>query len=493
MNLGESWALLRKLIPVLALEYMLTVSENKYFDRKSARIKPTDLAQDISGFANADGATIVIGINDKTRKLEGINAVGEAHINELVNACNTCCRPMPECREEFLDIINSDGQPDRLLLLHIAPSKERIIRTTSDQTYLRIGDKTKPIVGENLRNLEYSKGTRHYEDEFHLYARIEDMDHELLGKYKSSIGAAEMSDEQVLKTRGFLQQVNGEWRLTNAAVLLFAENIRQFYPNCRVRFLRYDGVEAKVGVAINLIKDVSIEYPLLRLIDKTNEFIRNQLRDFTRLNTATGKFEMIPEYPEFAWAEGVINAITHRDYAMTGLFIKVTMFDDRLEIESPGQLPGIVTLKTIRESRFSRNPTISRVLTECGWVRELNEGVPRIYADMKEFFLDEPEYSEPPGRVRLVLRNNIVARQLRQTDSTVNAIGQEAWEQLDELERKLMVCLSSRGAQSTTQLARILEKSDASIRRRLNNLLQQKLIKANGNSHDPMRTYQLLI
>ncbi len=482
-----------KINPILTLEYMLTVSENKYFDRKSARIKPTDLAQDISGFANADGATIAIGINDKTRELEGINAVGETHVNELVNACNTCCRPMPECREEFLDIINSDGQPDRLLLLHIAPSKERIIRTTSDQTYLRIGDKTKPIVGENLRNLEYSKGARHYEDEFHFYARIEDMDRELLGKYKSSIGAAEMSDEQVLKARGFLQQVNGEWHLTNAAVLLFAENIRQFYPNCRVRFLRYDGVEAKVGIAINLIKDVSIEYPLLRLIDKTNEFIRNQLRDFTRLNTSTGKFEMIPEYPEFAWAEGVINAITHRDYAMTGLFIKVTMFDDRLEIESPGQLPGIVTLKTIRESRFSRNPTISRVLTECGWVRELNEGVPRIYADMKEFFLDEPEYSEPQGRVRLVLRNNIIARQIRQTDSTVNAIGQEAWEKLDELERKLMVCLSARGAQSTTQLARILEKSDASIRRRLNNLLQQNLIKANGNSHDPMRTYQLLI
>ena len=481
-----------KINPVLTLEYMLTVSENKYFDRKSARIKPTDLAQDISGFANADGATIAVGINDKTRKLEGINAVGEAHVNELVNACNTCCRPMPECREEFLDIVNSDGQPDRLLLLHIAPSKERIIRTTSDQTYLRIGDKTKPIVGENLRNLEYSKGTRHYEDEFHLYARIEDLDHELLGKYKSSIGAAEMSDEQVLKARGFLQQVNGEWHLTNAAVLLFAENIRQFYPNCRVRFLRYDGVEAKVGVAINLIKDVSIEYPLLRLIDKTNEFIRNQLRDFTRLNTATGKFEMIPEYPEFAWAEGVINAITHRDYAMTGLFIKVTMFDDRLEIESPGQLPGIVTLKTIRESRFSRNPTISRVLTECGWVRELNEGVPRIYADMKEFFLDDPEYSEPQGRVRLVLRNNIIARQIRQTDSTVNAIGQEAWDKLDELERKLLVCLSARGAQSRLQISNYLDEPGKTITTHLRHLIDMNLVKAHGNRTSPKRSYEIV-
>ena len=479
--------------PLLTLDYIRNEPENKYFDRKDVRIKPTDLAQDISGFANAEGATIVIGINDKTRELEGINSAGESHINELINAANSCCRPMPAVREEFLDIINSKGKPDRLLLLHIAPSKEQIIRTTSDQTYLRIADKTKPIVGENLRNLEYSKGARHYEDEFHLYARLEDMDTELLEKYKSCIGAEGMANEQVLRARGFLQQVNGEWRLTNAAVLLFARNIRQFYPNCRVRFLRYDGTESKVGTSINLIKDETIEHPLMRIIEKAKEFIRTQLRDFTRLNTTTGKFEVIPEYPEFAWVEGITNAIVHRDYSMTGLFIKVTMYDDRLEIESPGQLPGIVTLKNIRESRFARNPTISRTLTECGWVRELNEGVPRIYADMKDFFLDEPEYSEPQGRVRLVLRNNIVARQLRQTDSTVNVIGQEAWERLDELERKLMVCLSARGAQSTAQLVKHIEISGTTIKRHLRRLLEMNLIKANGNLHDPNRTYQLLI
>ena len=108
--------------PLLTLDYIRNEPENKYFDRKDARIKPTDLAQDISGFANAEGATIVIGVNDKTRELEGINSAGESHINELINAANSCCRPMPAVREEFLDIINSKGKPDRLLLLHIAPS-----------------------------------------------------------------------------------------------------------------------------------------------------------------------------------------------------------------------------------------------------------------------------------------------------------------------------------------------------------------------------------
>ena len=163
---------------------------------------------------------------------------------------------------------------------------------------------------------------------------------------------------------------------------------------------------AGVGTSINIIKDVSIEYSLLRLIDKAKEFIATQLREFTKLNAMTGKFDVVPEYPEFAWIEGITNAICHRDYAMTGAFIKVCMFDDRLEITSPGQLPDVVTLENICETRFSRNPVISRVLTDCKWVRELNEGVPRIYADMKEFFLDEPIFSEPPGYVKLVLKNS---------------------------------------------------------------------------------------
>ena len=67
---------------------------------------------------------------------------------------------------------------------------------------------------------------------------------------------------------------------------------------------------------------------------------------------------------------------------MTGSYIKVSMFDDRLEILSPGKLPSIVTIDNIRDTRFSRNPRIARVLTEFGWVRELNEGVKRIYEDM---------------------------------------------------------------------------------------------------------------
>ena len=90
------------------------------------------------------------------------------------------------------------------------------------------------------------------------------------------------------------------------------------------------------------------------------------------------------------------------------------MFDDRLEIESPGKLPNIVNIENIQTTRYSRNPRIARVLTEFGWVRELNEGVKRIYSDMSAFYLEPPVYSEPEQSVKLTLKNNIEMRTMRQ-------------------------------------------------------------------------------
>ena len=80
----------------------------------------------------------------------------------------------------------------------------------------------------------------------------------------------------------------------------------------------------------------------------------SQLREFTMLNSQTGKFQVVPEYPEFAWQEGIVNVVTHREYAMSGSYIKVSMYDDRLEIESPGKLPNIVTVANIRDTTLTR-------------------------------------------------------------------------------------------------------------------------------------------
>lgn len=122
-----------------------------------------------------------------------------------------------------------------------------MVRISNDRTYLRIGDKSKEMLRENLRNLEYAKGFRHFEDEINQNATIEDLDENLINAYKKRIGAEEIETNQILAARGFIQNRGGNEYLTNAAVLLFAKNIMKFNMNCRIRFIRIDGWEMQVG------------------------------------------------------------------------------------------------------------------------------------------------------------------------------------------------------------------------------------------------------
>lgn len=301
-----------------------------------------------------------------------------------------------------------------------------------------------------------------------------------------------MSIEQVLRARGFLRKRGDNEYLTNAAVLLFAQNILQFYPNCRIRFIRYEGNSAQVGTSINIIRDVNIELPILRIIDETKRFISSQLREFTALNQKSGKFQIVPEYPEFAWLEGIVNAVTHREYGLSGSYIRITMFDDRLEILSPGKLPNLVTIDNIKETRYSRNPRIARVLMDFGWVRELNEGVKRIYADMNEFFLEEPIYTEPEQSVKLVLKNNIMVRTMRQTTHIETKVDGDVWNQLDDLEKKILTYMGSKSSVTRSELEIYTDKKGRTIMMRLNHLIDLSLVKRNGHPNDPTQTYELI-
>jgi ATP-dependent DNA helicase RecG len=144
------------------------------------------------------------------------------------------------------------------------------------------------------------------------------------------------------------------------------------------------------------------------------------LREETTLDVATGRFVTVTDIPRFAWLEAIVNAVTHRSYSMQGDHIRISVFDDRVEVHNPGQLPGPVRLDNIRHTRFSRNPRIARALAELGIVQELNEGVPRMFDEMARAGLPEPQFSLTESGFKVVLRRfgeDEKARLLRITES----------------------------------------------------------------------------
>jgi len=164
----------------------------------------------------------------------------------------------------------------------------------------------------------------------------------------------------------------------------------------------------RTGAEFNVVKDKNFDLPLLRLVPEAKRFISDQLEERTTLES-DGRFHTYPEYPEFAWVESITNAVCHRQWGLRGDYILVSKYDDRLEIKSPGRLPNIVTVDNIFTTRFARNPLISRVLTEMELVRELNEGIPRVFKEMKEAGLPEPKIVETAANVTVILYNEKAA------------------------------------------------------------------------------------
>lgn len=160
------------------------------------------------------------------------------------------------------------------------------------------------------------------------------------------------------------------------------------------------------------------------------------------------------------------------------------MFDDRLEILSPGKLGGFVTLDTMKTKRYSRNPQIARVLNELGIVRELNEGVKRIYSEMQSFFLKDPIYSEPDmNSVLLVLENNIVMRSKRKEENMLKSdIIQEKWDSLNYLEQKVLSTIYDKGEITSEETAKLIDRGKTTAVRLLNRLIDMNLIVWVGTS-----------
>lgn len=465
----------------ITVEYLINAKENLYFDRKRAKISLQDLANEIASFANANGGVIAIGISDNGI-IDGFKKYGIDKLNDFQKVVSTYLNPSPIYKCEILDVKNDKNEDDSILLFHIESTHNYIVRNNKDEVYFREGDSSVKLSYDQIRSLEYETRERDFENEIISDSSIDDIDSEMLDIYKKKIGT-KLSDVMFLKARGFLKEKDGNLYLTKAGMLLFGKNPSVYLPSARVRIIKFEGITMQVGNKMNIIKDITFDSCLYKTIINATNFIKTQLREFTHLNK-NGQFEVIPEYPEFAWFEGVVNAITHRDYSNYGEHITVKLFDDRLEICNPGKLGGFVTLETMTTRRYSRNPQISRVLNELEIVKELNEGVKRIYSEMREFFLKDPIYSEPNNNsVLLVLENNIVMRSQRKEESLLtNANISKIWNELNFLERKVLITIYDKGEMTSEEVSILINRGKTTSVKMLNKLIDMKLIEWTGTS-----------
>ena len=365
----------------MTIQEIVTRKEDQTFDCKSIQIEPKALANSIVAFANADGGVIAVGVSDKSRMIEGVNQ-DVIKLNDLLRVPFDFCNPSVSVTCTYVACTDKDGNDNRILLMHI-PASSSLHTNQADEAFMRVGDKSRKLTFDERVQLMYDKGERSFEDTVVYGAMIDDIEMDAVAKYVNILGYSKSPIEYLRENNHFVtKNKNGEEVVSVACMLLFGRNPQNYLPRARTRFIRFNGVDEKVGTEMNVIKDVVFEGTILEQIKKTVEYLETQVAEHTYLDQS-GVFITRRDYPKFVIQEMVVNACCHRAYNIKGTEIQIKMFDDRIVIESPGKLPGMVRPSNIRNTHFSRNPKIAAFLKTYRYVKEYGEGVDRMCRELE--------------------------------------------------------------------------------------------------------------
>ncbi len=461
-----------KINTLVTKEYLQAQVENQYFERKGLGekdIKPAKIAEELIGMLNADGGILVFGVaddgtienlNDLGNKLDGYRTL----IFDFIHpACNV-----------KLEEVEIDGK--LIFLFHVEQELERVFCIKDNKKhFLRVHDSNRLLDLDRIKKLEYDKSIRRFEEEIVKGFEQEDLDQELLQEYKLKLNY-KGSILDLLVKRHLATKKAEEYLFKNALVLLFASDPEKYITSASVRYIRYEGTEALTGVSHNVVKDERFENNVPRLIDEIKAFLKASFKDYHFLDMESGRFKKVPEYPEEAWLEGIVNALCHRSYNVQGNAIYIKHFDDRLEISNSGPLPAQVTIENIKSERFARNPRLARVLEDLGYVRQLNEGVSRIYESMEKSMLSIPEYHEKNGTIYLILRNKISGHSKTIHNSGIQKI-EKNWNQYNNTQKRILNFLFFHHKGTLVDFAKNIDVNEKRIRIYLNEFSDQKIIE----------------
>lgn len=453
--------------PDEALNQLSVAPESQWFERKSGRVQAKDLAVALVALANAEGGSVVVGL-----EAGSVRAAGTARANDLRQAAMGWTLPTVRVRiEEFV----VPGDSEVLLIFRVDPG-QRVHELPNGDCYLRVGDESRKLTFAQRQELEYDRGVAPY-DGTPAGISMSRLSKIQLESYRAAIGSATTRD--MLHARGLLTPDD---KITVAAYLLFADHPQDLFPQAHVRVLRYTEVDRGTGSSLSLDDqgDVRCEGSLPMQVTAAAEAIERFLPR-RRVLTPGGRFEGQPVIPRDAWLEGMVNAVLHRSYSAAGDHIRVEIFPDRMEISSPGRFPGLVDpTRPLEITRYARNPRIARVCSDLGIAQELGEGIRRIYAEMRRRGLTDPIYSQTAAGVRLLL-------------TAADAVPKEVLQRLPSGARRVLDELRRAGRPlGTGQLAELLGIARPTAGRHLTTLRDYGLVAWEGDSpRDPRATWRL--
>lgn len=480
----------------MSIEIYKLIGEATAYDKKQMlEIKrPKSWIKSVSAFANGEGGTLIFGISDDDQIIGLEDAESDAE--KISEEIKTKLDPVPVVNLEYKEI---DGK--RLILLHVYPGQETPYYYIGDKqrlAFVRIGNESVTADRIQLKTLVLKGSGRTY-DSLPSNYRFEDMAFSKLRSVHYKRLQRSFDDSEFVSW-GIVDE-NGN--LTNAGALLADESpVRQ----SRIFCTRWNGMDMTSGLG-EAIDDVELEGCVIGQLQDAVSFVRNN--SHKKWWKENDHREELPDYPERAVTEAIANAIIHRDYLQMGSEIHIDMYDDRLEIYSPGGMMDgrlIQQLDPLTVPSKRRNPLLADFFSRLGLMERRGSGMKKIIDSYKKFEVlhnfHAPEFNSNASEFHVVLWNlnyedkNGVSNDANCIDEFVNENEQFANQQNEfanngeqfvksrkeflKASRMIYNLISANPRITTVQMAEKLKLSQRQVQKYLKRLQETEKISRSG-------------
>ena len=461
-------------------EESLFAGESKNIEYKVAVPKKSEkYMKTVVAFANGNGGKIVFGIDDKTLEIVGMDEDNifktmDAITNAISDSCEPRIRP---------DVTLQTVNDKTVIVVEILPGAMRPYYIKSEGmtegTYMRVSGTTRPVEGYMLKELILEGQNRYFDSEPCRELQITDEDIQNLCKTMKETAIkntwqnsekAKIKDitKNTLLSWGILTEVQGEIFPTNAYALLTGQLRMQPVIQCGLfkgKDRAYFADRKEFDGPIQNQVDAAYQY----VLEKIN--MGMQIQGIYRQD--------VYELPTDSVRELIANAVAHRSYLEPGN-IQVAIFDDRLEVTSPGMLLNNVSIKKMMEGYSKpRNPAIANAFAYMKIIEKWGTGIPRIFRECREYGFPDPELIDFDGDFRVnMYRNTAIDYSPRVNDRVNDKVN----DRVNEIEEKILKFIDNDPAITITQLSMELELSRKTIAAKLKTLKEKKMIERVGSS-----------
>ena len=397
---------------------MMANGENSLVEfKRDDDLDADSLARELVAFSNTYGGKLLLGVEDDGT----VTGIKRADLEQwVVNICRDKIRPEIVPSFEIMNNVKN-GRDVAIVGVLRSYAVHAFLRNKSNRYLIRVGSQCREASQEELRRLFQQKGSLHAELMPVSGASVSNLDWKRLRDYFGRIRQQDIPEDhdenawkKILVNNELMMERNAEMMseegISVACMLLFGRNPNRFLPQSGISAFAFQGAEKdydtrerqQIRGALTHLRDGAGEIVENGIVEQALEFVRRNTRASTRSEGAVRS--SIPVYTDDVLREGIVNAVTHRDYLLTGTDIELSVYSDRLEIVTPGHLHNGITPERMRAgARSHRNPLLAHFMRDYGYCESMGMGVrKKIIPGMNEHNKTDPDLIE--DHERFILR-----------------------------------------------------------------------------------------